>query len=389
MGRGTVVPQPRKSELKEALSFTSIIKGQTNSVFSNLSMMNGVLQMKHVNRWLMIFGLISFIYLAGCTADNQSEEVEGSNQEVKSSTEENEETDEAANNEADAESDADIEVTLIGTGSPVLSMERFSNTTLVEVAGEKLLFDVGRGAALRLNQVDISPGMIDKLFITHLHHDHLIGFADVLITGAAVPDPRGIREGDMQVWGPKGTENFVNSTLQAFEDDIKTRNEVEGEDIGAEAYEIEEGVVYENNGIEVIAFDVDHGPMEPALGYRVNYNGRSVVISGDTTYSENLIEYSQGTDLLVQEVAVVKGPDEEYESEAHKNIEAYHTTPEQAGEIFLEVEPELAVFTHIATFLPEHEEDIVERTNEIYDGDVVLGEDLMKIEVGEEVRVVE
>ena len=76
----------------------------------------------------------------------------------------------------------------------------------------------------------------------------------------------------------------------------------------ADVQEIEEGVVYENDGVEVIAFKVDHGPMEPAFGYRINYNGHSVVISGDTTYSENLIEYAQGADLLIHEVVVVKEP---------------------------------------------------------------------------------
>ncbi|MFC4022314.1 MBL fold metallo-hydrolase [Oceanobacillus longus] len=312
-------------------------------------------------------------------------EAKESNQDSNSSSEQNDDTDKIAQEE----SSADIKVTLLGTGSPVLSMDRFGSATLVEAGDERLLFDVGRGAALRLDQMDIAPGMIDKLFVTHLHHDHTVGFADLHIT-AAVPDPRGNREGDFQVWGPKGTENMVNSTIQAFEVDIQTRKKVEGASgLEAEVHEIEEGVVYENNGVEVIAFNVDHGPMKPALGYRINYNGHSVVISGDTTYSENLIKYAKDTDLLVQEVVVVKGPEEEYQSEAHKNIEAYHTTPEQAGEIFKEVNPKLAVFTHIATFLPEHEATIVDRTNEIYDGKVVLGEDLMTIEIGAEVKVIQ
>lgn len=338
---------------------------------------------------MIVICFISFVWLGGCATESQSKSEENpekeSNQDSNASSEQKDDTDKIAQEE----SSADIKVTLLGTGSPVLSMDRFGNATLVEVGDEKLLFDVGRGAALRLDQIDISPGMIDKLFVTHLHHDHTVGFADVLIT-AAVPDPRGNREGDFQVWGPKGTENMVNSTIQAFEVDIQTRKKVEGASgLGTEVHEIDEGVVYENNGVEVIAFHVDHGPMKPALGYRINYNGHSVVISGDTTYSENLIKYAKDTDLLVQEVVVVKGPEEEYQSEAHKNIEAYHTTPEQAGEIFKEVNPKLAVYTHIATFLPEHEATIVDRTNEIYDGKVVLGEDLMTIEIGDEVKVSE
>ncbi|RKQ30371.1 MBL fold metallo-hydrolase [Oceanobacillus halophilus] len=343
--------------------------------------------MKRKDGWLFVISIISFVLLMGCASDASSDnaEKEESNQvEASSSTSEtNEETEE------EVENSVDMKVTLLGTGSPVLSMERLGNSTLVEVGDERLLFDVGRGAALRLDQIDISPGMIDKLFVTHLHHDHTVGFADLLIT-AAVPDPRGNREGDLQVWGPEGTENFVNSTIQAFEVDINTRKQVEGASgLASTVHEIEEGIVYENNGVEVIAFNVDHGPMKPALGYRINYKGRSVVISGDTTYSENLIKHAKDADLLVQEVVVVKGPDEEYQSEAHKNIEAYHTTPEQAGELFKEIDPSLAVFTHIATFLPEHEATIVDRTKAIYDGEVELGEDLMSIEVGEEVTISE
>ncbi|WP_067726919.1 MBL fold metallo-hydrolase [Oceanobacillus damuensis] len=347
--------------------------------------------MKNKYRWLMVICIIPFLWLGGCVTESQTEgkekQVKVSAEESNSQSEQNEDTAKNNNGTFGAEGNADIKVTLLGTGSPVLSMDRFGSATLVEAGDERLLFDVGRGAALRLDQIDIAPGMIDKLFVTHLHHDHTVGFADLLIT-AAVPDPRGNREGDFKVWGPKGTENMVNSTIQAFEVDIQTRKKVEGATgLDAEVNEVEEGVVYESNGVEVIAFNVDHGLMKPALGYRINYNEHSVVISGDTTYTENLIKYAKGTDLLIQEVVVVKGPEEEYQSEAHKNIEAYHTTPEQAGEIFNEVNPKLAVYTHIATFLPEHEATIVDRTKEIYDGKVVLGEDLMTIEIGDEVKI--
>jgi len=310
-----------------------------------------------------------------------SEDIEEVNEEMNISKEDTEK-------ETNHAIEGDFKVTLLGTGSPILSSDRFSNSTLVEVAGQKLLFDVGRGSTLRLNDMDVSPGMIDKLFITHLHHDHTMGFDDLLITGAAVPDPRGTRKNNLQVWGPKGTEDWVNHTILSNKADIEIRNKVEGATIDATIQEIEEGVVYEHDGVEVIAFDVDHGPMEPAFGYRINYNGYSVVISGDTTFSENLIEYAQGVDLLIHEVVVVKAnPDEEYKSEAHKNIESYHTTPEQAGEIFKRLKPKLAAYTHLALLVPESEANIKERTEKIYDGKVVVGEDLMSFEVGDEINI--
>jgi ribonuclease Z len=332
-----------------------------------------------------------FSLLVGCTEKSevqpvnteQSVDTDKANEEKNTSTENSEK-------EVTNQNKSDFKVTLLGTGSPIISSERFSNSTLVEVAGQKLLFDVGRGTSIRLNEMGVSPGMINKLFITHLHHDHTMDFDDLLITGAAVPDPRGLRENPLQVWGPKGTESWVNNTLESYQADIEVRKKVEGASLGMEAdvQEIEEGVVYENDGVEVIAFEVDHGPMEPAFGYRINYNGHSVVISGDTTYSENLIEYAQGTDLLIQEVVVVKAtPEEEYKSEALKNIEAYHTTPEQAGEIFKKVKPKLAVYTHLALAVPEKEAKIKERTEKIYDGEVVVGEDLMSIVVGEDIKI--
>ena len=128
--------------------------------------------------------------------------------------------------------------------------------------------------------------------------------------------------------------------------------------------------------------------MEPAFGYRINYNGHSVVISGDTTYSENLIKHAEGADLLIHEVVVVKATaEEEYKSEGHKNIESYHTTPEQAAEVFKKVNPKLAVYTHLALLIPENETNIKERTQKIYDGEIVVGEDLMSFVVGDEIKV--
>ena len=132
---------------------------------------------------------------------------------------------------------------------------------------------------MRLNQMGVSPGMIDKLFITHLHHDHTMDFDDLLITGAFVPDPRGIRETKLRIWGPKGTESWVKNIVEAYKADIAVRNKVEGTSVGSETdvQEIDEGVVYENDGVEVIAFKVDHGPMKPAFGYRINYKDISLL----------------------------------------------------------------------------------------------------------------
>ncbi|MEW9671265.1 MBL fold metallo-hydrolase [Ammoniphilus sp. 3BR4] len=291
--------------------------------------------------------------------------------------------------QAQKEKNADFKVTLLGTGSPLLSMERFGNATLVEAGDEKLLFDAGRGTALRLSQTNIMPGKINKLFLTHLHSDHTIGIPDVWLTGSL--PTAGKRDTAFEVWGPKGTKEMMDYMEKAFEADIEVRNENQQENLNgldAIGHDIEQGVVFEKNGVQVIAFLVDHGPMEPSFGYRVNYNGHSVVISGDTRYNENLIRFAKGTDLLIHEVAAAR-PEEK--SPALERILDIHTTPEEAGKVFSQVKPKLAVYSHIVLLggLTDTEANLSVRTSKTYNGEVVVGEDLMSFEIGEKIKIKE
>lgn len=151
---------------------------------------------------------------------------------------------------------------------------------------------------------------------------------------------------------------------KAFKADLDARDDsgngnVEGASIVAN--DIKEGIVYNKKGIEVIAFKVDHKSIEPAFGYRVNYKGHSVVISGDTRYNENLIKFAKGADVVIHEVAAAK-PDNESESIA--NILDLHTTPEEAGKVFSQIQPKLAVYSHIVLLggLTEEKADLLERT---------------------------
>lgn len=279
-----------------------------------------------------------------------------------------------------------IKVTLLGTGCPTPVMNRFGPSILVEAGDQKLIFDVGRGALLRLTQIKVSPKDIQGVFFTHLHSDHIIGFPDLWLTGWV----NGRRDTPVQVWGPKGTAKMMSYLEQAFEYDIKIRlydDHAPPEGVIIEAKDILEGVVFQKNGVKVTAFEVDHQPIKPAFGYRIDYAGRSVVLSGDTRYSENLIKYAKGVDLLIHEVV---SPDSlkraEYGEERSKIIINHHTTPEQAGEIFSKVKPKLAVYSHIV--LPSAtEQDLIPPTRKTYSGALELGEDLMVIEVGDKVEV--
>ncbi len=149
--------------------------------------------------------------------------------------------------------------------------------------------------------------------------------------------------------------------------------------------EVEPGLVFDRGGVRVTVFPVDHGTIKPAVGYRVDYSGRSVIISGDTKKTDSLIRAPKGVDVLIHEVWVSNPnpPDPERERIA---TEA-HTEPEAAGEVFSQTRPRLAVYSH---FAPRHDDldEIVTRTRKTYGGPLEMGEDLMRIEIGEEVKVV-
>ncbi len=290
----------------------------------------------------------------------------------------------------------DFKVTLLGTGAPKPTFDRFGPATLIEVGGQELLFDVGRGAAMRLYQINIPLSALDAVFLTHFHHDHLVGLPDVWMTGW-LPPPFGRRSTPFEVWGPTGTAAMLQNLQEAFSINSSTRIADEllppaGIDVIAHEFETE-GVVYEKDGVKVTAFNVDHGDLiKPAYGFRVDYDGRSVVISGDTRYDENLIAAAQGADLVLHEVVLAS--DELIASSAQlARVVAHHTTPEQAGTVFSKIAPKLAVFTHLTlpnsrTVAAAPMSSVVSRTRTNYDGPLVVGEDLMSLLINDTITVI-
>ncbi|HEY8561103.1 MAG TPA: MBL fold metallo-hydrolase [Pyrinomonadaceae bacterium] len=279
-----------------------------------------------------------------------------------------------------------ITVTLLGTGSPPPVMERFGPSILVEAGEQKFIFDAGRGVLQRLRQADVQYKDIQGVFFTHLHSDHVVGFPDLWLTGWLT----GQRIAPLQVWGPKGTKKMVSNLEKAFEFDIEARisdNTGLPSGVVIKAVDIKEGVVFEKNAVKITAFEVDHERVKPAFGYRIDYAGRSAVLSGDTRYSENLIRYSKGVDLLIHEVVSPEALARmKFPAALAKTIIDYHTTPERAGEIFSLVKPRMAIFSHIIQ--PNAaEQDIIPPTRKTYAGAVELGEDLMVIEVGEKIEI--
>jgi ribonuclease Z len=290
---------------------------------------------------------------------------------------------------------SDFKVTLIGSGVPVPAADRFGPATLVEAGDQKLLFDAGRGATIRLWQLKIPFSKVSPLFLTHFHSDHTVGIPDLWLTGW-LGGPFGRRSTPFHVIGPAGTKDLMLNLERAYEGDIRVRTAdehypPEGVKVVADEFPAE-GVVYDKEGVRVTAFEVDHGDViKPAYGYRIDYKGRSVVLSGDTRFSDNVIKYGTGADILIHEVAAVRP--ELLKDQQVQRVMAHHTSPQEAGIVFSRAKPKLAVYTHLVllerpSVRAVTVEELVGQTRETYAGPLEVGEDLMAIEVDEQHNVV-
>ena len=287
-----------------------------------------------------------------------------------------------------------IRVTILGSGSPVPSSTRFSQSTLVEAGGQRLLFDLGRGVTIRLAQLGIPFRDITASFITHFHSDHLVGLPDLWLTGW-LPTPWASRTQPFVIYGPVGTTEMTGHLSKAFARDESIREADEllpKAGIAFDAHDIGPGLVYDQSGLTVTAFEAHHGDLiTPNYGYTIAYRGKKVVISSDTTYDERVARQAAGADLLLHEVADID-PGLLKAFPRFKEIAAHHTSPEEAGRIFSLAKPKLAAFTHIIVAkakapLDVPPTEVLARTRSTYEGPLVLGEDLMRFDIGDDVTV--
>tara|TARA_B100001564_G_scaffold147765_1_gene124143 strand:+ start:99 stop:1025 length:927 start_codon:yes stop_codon:yes gene_type:complete len=280
-----------------------------------------------------------------------------------------------------------IRVTILGSGTPRPDINRFSQSILVEAGEEKLLFDSGRGATIRLTQAGINIGDINKVFLTHLHSDHTLGLPDLIMTGWIYQ-----RSQDLKIYGPDGTKSFIDNIKAAFIEDIKIRvappESHSRKGLKTKTVEIQEGIIYQNNDIKVLAFEVHHGGgVKHAYGYKIIYKNRSVVISGDTNYSANLVAHAQNVDLLIHEIAdapenVVK------RNPKVQGLMNYHTTPKEMARIIKESNPKHTVLNHILLLGGVKEEDVINKIkNFSYDDiSIEMAYDLMAIDIKDNIR---
>jgi ribonuclease Z len=285
---------------------------------------------------------------------------------------------------------------LLGTGAPGPSPNRFGPSTLVQVAGMTLLFDAGRGCTIRVSQAGL-PLDIDAVFLTHFHSDHVNGLPDIWMTSyigrrppSANPALREARTVPMRLYGPPGTARIAGNLHAAFSDDIRMRTADEGltqAATGIEAHEYaRDGVIFNERGVTVTAFEVDHGPLvKPAYGYRIDSGGHAVLISGDTRYNENVIAHGTGVDIMVHEVCALS-PEWRDNPDALASA-AHNTSPEECAAVFSRTQPKFAALTHLV-LIGATPDQVEARVRAGYAGRFVVGEDLMRMTIlGESVTM--
>ena len=272
---------------------------------------------------------------------------------------------------------------LLGTGTPNADPERSGPSLAIVVGSNSYIVDFGPGVVRRASALSKQwGGKIEALnannlklaFLTHLHSDHTAGYADLILTpwvlGRNIP---------LEVYGPKGLTQMTEDLLEAYRSDISYR--LDGlEPANAlgwqvNTHEITEGVVFQDDLIEVTAFKINHGSWDNAFGYRFVTPDKTIVISGDTRPSQNLIRYSEGADILVHEVYSQAGFDKKTEV-WKKYHAAHHTSTFELGEIAKKTKPGLLVLHHIL-FWGANEEELLDEISQIYDGLVSVGSDMM------------
>ena len=291
--------------------------------------------------------------------------------------------------------DGALHVVLCGTGSPLPSAERAGPCTAILAGGHFLLIDAGNGANGRMGLLRLPREAIDAVLITHFHSDHIGELGETAMQSWALGRPVPLR-----VYGPPGIEAVVAGFEAAYAPDTSYRVAHHGADLmppgarplQARAIEVPaEGaaLVLEDGPLRVEAFAVNHAPVSPAYGYRVDFAGRSVVVSGDTAPSDNLVSQAHGADLLVHEAlaAHLIAAGERAATAAGltrrariaHDIPGYHTTPVQAAEIAKRAGVRMLVLTHL---VPPPDNALVRRlfmqgVKEAWNGEVLLGEDGM------------
>ncbi len=308
--------------------------------------------------------------------------------------------------------DDGLYVITTGTGAPLPDPTRVGPQTIVLAGDQLLVFDAGPGSSLNLELTGLDISSINALFLTHYHSDHIGVLGELMLRRWATSGP----DVPLPIYGPPGVEEVLAGFEAAYTLDKAYRIAHHGVEavppsgFGGEAHLFDLGsdlmasaVVYENGDVQVKAFNVDHTPVFPAVGSRVTYKDRSVVISGDTIFTESLIQHTMGADLFVSEglnqemtdMLAEAGRDlDNNASVVAVDIQDYHITPEEAGIVAQEAGVSLLLITHVLPPVPVDflVNPFLRDARAAFDGPVRLANDgtMVKMPVNsDEIKIIE
>ena len=274
-----------------------------------------------------------------------------------------------------------IEITLLGTGSPLIDAQRAGPSTLVRAGDATLLFDCGRAALMRAAAVGVVANQLTALVLTHLHSDHITDLNDVITSRwvtTFAPNP-------LRVLGPPGTSTVIDGLLASLAPDISYRLAHHDDltwDPGVEVNERLEGVVLDEGGVRIVAAPTDHRPVHPSVGYRVEHDGASVVIAGDTVPCAGLDSLCDGADALVHTV-IREDLVRAIPVPRLQDILDYHSSVEQAAQTAARGHVGTLVLTHyVPPLQPGAEGEWREIAAAHFTGPVELGDDLHVVRIG-------
>ena len=272
-------------------------------------------------------------------------------------------------------------IVLLGTGTPGPDPERSGPATAIVVDDTPYLVDFGPGVVRRASGAvskgvrALRPGNIRVVFTTHLHSDHTAGYPDLLITSWVAG-----RTAPLEVYGPRGIKAMTDAVLTAYHVDVEDRLKARGQASVnlVNAHEIVPGVVYKDERVTVTAIPVRHGNLE-AYGYRFDTLDRSIVVSGDTSPAESIVEACNGCDVLIHEhysLASFAQVDSQFQQYRLR----HHTSTEQLADLAARARPRLLILYHRsnpgARGASAPEAPVLTEMRKFYKGKWVSGQDL-------------
>ena len=271
-----------------------------------------------------------------------------------------------------------VNITFLGTGTPRPNINKLGPSILLKYQNYEILFDVGRGTTLRLEQLDNNYTNINNIYISHMHFDHIVGLADFWLTSSLWQ-----KKTNTNIYGPKGIKNFCNQLKKTYEKDLEYRYEKNGFNQINCLYH--QGIKNYNELLSITPFKNDHGQVDNSYGFKINFGNKKIIYSGDTTYSENVINNSKNSDILIHEVISVSKKIYANNKKLRKVVSS-HTNVSQLIQVLKICKPKLTILNHALLF-GVSEESVLRRIAKEYNGKVIFAEDFMSLDLGEEINI--